>query len=300
LKNRILLNLYGLILVSILFFSCSEKKEKNDLILKNLKGRVESIQQFVYMVSLKLGKVQKDTLISKSVLKFNNTGYKIEESYYKANGSIDNQSIYEYDGNNNLIEDSGYEHPMVCSLIPSLVTDENSLVRFNYKYTYKDDKEGNHVEINRNRDGIMVSKYFNKYDGNGKLIEMDEYTMRDSIGQKSIYRYSDNGKVIEEKWYTEDDKLTEIHIEKCDDNGNCIEESTYNKDSALEFKQAMEYDNIGNKILITIYKKDGTVGYTYAYRYNTFDNYTNWLSSIYYKNDKPTTITERIVNYYKN
>ena len=80
-------------------------------------------------------------------------------------------------------------------------------------------------------------------------------------------------------------------------NGNRVEESHYvSGGSLLMWKESCIYDSKGNKIESNIYNINGTGGNS-AYMYE-YDKTGNWVKCTKFRDDKPETITERIIKYF--
>ena len=88
--------------------------------------------------------------------------------------------------------------------------------------------------------------------------------------------------------------FTIIYNEK----GNKIEKNYYNSDGSLKSKTTYKYDKKGNNIEYNICYSDGSLDKTtYKYKYE-YDKNNNWTQQVTYENNKPTQITERIIEYY--
>ena len=157
-------------------------------------------------------------------------------------------------------------------------------------HTYKYDN-GNIVEELNN--GIVQYTY--KYDSNGNKIEKNQY-LGSQLMEKIKYKYEDNGKTIEEYHYVSSGSLDKKSIYKYH-NGNRVEESHYvSGGSLLMWKESCIYDSKGNKIESNIYNINGTGGNS-AYMYE-YDKTGNWVKCTKFRDDKPETITERIIKYF--
>ena len=110
--------------------------------------------------------------------------------------------------------------------------------------------------------------------------------------------YNEKGNKIEKNYYNSDGSLKSKTTYKYDKKGNNIEENTYDSDSRLNFKATYKYDKKGNNIEYNICYSDGSLDKTtYKYKYE-YDKNNNWTQQVTYENNKPTQITERIIEYY--
>ena len=133
-------------------------------------------------------------------------------------------------------------------------------------------KKGNTIEENDyNSDGSLFSKFTYKYDEKGNIIEKNDYDSDGRLDYKTTYKYDEKGNMIEATYYNSDGRLSSKTTYKYDEKGNTIEENDYNSDSSLNSKT------------------------TYKYKY---DKNNNWTQQVTYENNKPTQITERIIEYY--
>src|SRR4029077_2732500 len=124
-----------------------------------------------------------------------------------------------------------------------------------------------------NADGTLYNKTKLKYDESGKRVELDSYEPKGSL----------------------------IHKEsKPDEHGYLTESDYYNTDGSLWLRGILKYDEMGNIIELSSYKADGTLEgkdvSTYKFEY---DAQKNWTKKVTYKKDKPISIDEREIEYYK-
>ena len=85
----------SLFIVGFLLVGFSQKKEKQtDLEKDKLKGKVKSTTSSKYEAVEKFGEVQKGSLRSKEIYKYDESGNKTEEAYYNSDGSLDFKIVY--------------------------------------------------------------------------------------------------------------------------------------------------------------------------------------------------------------
>ncbi|MDP2335165.1 MAG: hypothetical protein Q8N05_01710 [Bacteroidota bacterium] len=209
--------------ITVLFLSaCSGKKAKNDLTKENIRGRVSKITESKYTGVEKFGEIQKDSLLSQFIYKFDRKGMRI---YNKA--SDDARWKLVYDDMHNLIELNSYN-------------EDGSL---DYKSIHEYDEMGNQIEGNIYRsDGSLIAKQTYKFDKKGYKIE--ETYVNFSIyktpgagsGWKYTYKYDEKGNMIEKIWYYSSGNIGSITTYKYDEydkTGNWIKKAEF-KDGKLE------------------------------------------------------------------
>lgn len=256
---------FSTILINIICFSLltttySQSKTPNDLISQNLKDSVKTLTTLNYDAILQNGEAQKDKLGSIDSTEFNERGNIEKDEYYnKAIDSLSCMTIYSYDNNGNLKESDIY----------------NSDGSLDFKNIYNYDEKGVQKEINVYKsDGTIYFKYALKYDDNGKLVERDVYS-ESNLVMKYTFKYDNYGNDLEDDVYNQDG------------NGNYYIGMKYN----------YKYDDNRNKIEYDIYIND-KLSNKFNYKYLDFDKKGNWIRAITYRNDKPVSISERIIEYF--
>ena len=136
------------------------------------------------------------------------------------------------------------------------------------------------------------------YNEKGNKIEKNYYNSDGSLKSKTTYKYDKKGNNIEENTYDSDSRLNFKATYKYNEKGNIIEKNYYDSDGRLNFKATYKYDKKGNNIEYNICYSDGSLDKTtYKYKYE-YDKNNNWTQQVTYENNKPTQITERIIEYY--
>jgi len=279
-----ILNLIIALLVTV---SYAQAPEKNDLHQLDLKGNVKSVHQTWYWAKDNSGvvakgkKICKDDMVESKIL-LNDKGNKTEDSRFNADGNLTLKLVYDYD-------DKG-----LCS-----------------------------VEDRYNSDGMMARhrKFAYKYDDAGKVIEEDFLGVQITYG-KTTYTYDSKGNVIEKSWFNSDGTVGMKETSKYDDNGNMIETTNYVRDGKPEWRITYKMDASGKLAEETWYKNGTKFFITYTYSYDeqgrktemhylnekrksymkwtfkrVYDSHGNWTQEIQYRNDKPNTISERVIEY---
>ena len=163
-------------------------------------------------------------------------------------------------------------------------------VKFIARSTYKAVEKFGEIEKD-----YLSSKYTDKYDEKGNVIEENKYNADGSLRSfrpKTTYKYDENGNKIEENWYNAGSLRYEFTY-KYDEKGNKIEESWYNADGSLDAKYKSKYDEKGNEIeknYYRYYRAEGSLSSKTTYKFE-FDTTGNWITLTEIFNDKPTDLT---------
>jgi len=230
----------------------------------NLKGKVKSLDSYLYEATDKFGKIEKgnNSIYGSYKKTYDIRGNKIEEIrcvFYSNKESIREKIISEYDSNGSIKEDNVFNS-------------DNSL-KFRRIYTC-DNK------------GVKVSEKLYYSDG--------------SLSETVNFKYNDNAKLTEERIINSDGILHFINIYEYDN--KCIivtfllsNVDNFKKD--LNHKTRYKYNKQGDCIEEIGYHSDGSIRILYKYKYQ-YDKNDNWLSKVQYYRDKPTEIRERNIVYF--
>ncbi len=261
-----------LVISSFFLLSFLNNKDKNSLTEDNLKGKVKTLTESSYDAVEKFGEVEKSKLKEKQYSKYNDRGNKIEESDYRSDGSLWQHCIYKYNAKGDKIENNEYEP-------------DGSL---SGKVIYKYDDRGNLIdESDYHSDGSLMMRTIRKYDDKGNASEMSAYNADGSLSDKWIDKYDEKGNTIESTRYLFVFSLTYDTPYRIDDQGK------------LSSKWINKYDEGGNLIESQRYDPEkGIIDIIYTFRYDKFDKAGNWQIKIVFKNNIPTDITERKIEYY--
>lgn len=279
-----------ILLGAILFIcnGCTDNSKENDLKKENLKGKVKSIHTVWYRGVEKFGEISKDKHISSFKKIFNDAGYIVEDKSFGYAEDPTRKNIYIYDDKNRLIEQKR----------------ENFDQQFkswwgeSFRHVYKYDEKGNRIEEALydiyNQKGIYsVEKY--AYDNKGNMIEMNEYNSDGNLEKKIKYSYDNKGNKIEENEYNQDGKPESRWRYKYDSFGNQIEASSFDfEKDKFNFTITRRFDKQGNEVESS---DDGYNSNKDNYEYE-YDNNKNWIKSVYYRDGKLHSITERTIEYY--
>jgi hypothetical protein len=296
--NRI--HFIGLILVSIISFSCNKKDiaVHNELKEWKLKGKVRSISEINYSGT---GKYT-------TYLQFNPNGFIQEQSSFNPDGSLIRRWKFEYNDRNLKLKRS-------CYVL------NDSLSEILYFFYNENDKITEEKLINPQ--GGLISDIEHKYDIAQNEIERRFKDENGKIQNRILYKYDDNKKVIEELdsnfvlhqyWELKNIYNLEglnVEILYLSLNDSLLKRSTYtylNK----HVDEACFYNNKNELISKTTYKYDSQLNVTSKLTYYPFDKKTekrtfeyeydknkNWTSLKEYINNEPGDIIIRKLEYYK-
>lgn len=244
-------------------FSQWQIPPKNDLEDLELIGKVKSLIQNKYELSLKSGELIKGEIINdndsnihlvfdefgnktqeisrnskysngfeKYTYEYDSKGNKIKKKFYTPDGNLNTIYSYKYDDNNNIIEES--------------ISFPNG--HLGNKYTYKYDKNGNLIEYKNHLGNTFNRVTIFLYDENGNLIEE---TLNDPDGNlinKWTKEYDEKGKLIKSVYYYSSGKIDNKKVYKYDTNNNLTEEIITDSNNNVLGEEYHKYDENGRKI----------------------------------------------------
>lgn len=274
LTNKVKIALF--ILFLILGYSSKEQVFKPDLKAYKLKGKVKSINVKNYLPEERNGKITKGKQIRAAYMLFNEKGNIIEF------GDETGKDTYKYDQNGYLSE---------------LILNRKDAGPFK-KYTYKFDNRGKQIEsATYDSLGSMNTENTFQYNGEGYVTQWNQLNPNGSLDQKVMYKNDQRGNQVEADYYNSDGSLSSKNTFKYDDRGNQIESNSYNPTGSILNKYSRKYDDKGNVIEVRLYNPGGN--YTKTTWKHTFDAYNNIVGDVVSVNDKPTQISEIVIEYYK-
>lgn len=194
-------------------------------------------------------------------------GAKNVTATFEPSGTVNSRITYEYDSNNNLIEEFYY----------------NSDGFIGYKYTYTYDANDNLTEeIYFNSDGSIRYRDTYRYDANNNLIEAKQYGSDGTLEFRDTYSYNTLNNLKEHILYDFDGSIIFRRIYIYDSENNPIERIEYRADGGINERFEWSYDNGNNLIERILYSADGTLLYRDTFSYDSNDNL---IEEIYYGSD---------------
>ena len=260
-----------ILFVALIAQSCSNEKIENDWTADNLQGKVMSHSEYIYIAKERFGNIEKGERILSRVFrgfieyigsnqrKYAENGNKIEENWYKLDGSLDKKKTYKYAENGNRTEENSYEA-------------DGSL---SSKY------------------GDAPTKTY-KYDEKGNKIETNIYRSDGSFRNRDKYKYDEKGYKIERYYSNSDGRVVLVSTSKYDKKGNKIECNGCGWEAEDE---TYKYDEKGNIIEYKGIFDNGFLLFKKSYEYE-FDKRGNWIKQIEFLDGIPTYILERQYEYY--
>jgi len=285
-------------LACLILISCSHgKHKKNDLEVLHYNGKVKVITYKVYRAITDSGKVRKANIVSKLLTRCDSAGYFVEQTYFKPNDKLTYQVLRIYDAGNNLMLEKRVQQ--IAEYLSPGDTKPDSLSIMRDTFAYKMDDNGNKTEIKVKENGKTWYRDVNQFDANGNVLETKEYYPWDTLNKIETYKYDSKGNMVEKNWLHPDSTLIYKYSYTFDDKGNITGIKTLKADGSASTNEVIKYDDKGNKTADSCAKNDGTLIYNSRFDFTAFDDKGNWIKEIYYSNNKPETITERVVEYYK-
>lgn len=328
-----------LFLLVFCLISNAQEIIRNDLLEKNLKGKVKKLIETKYRAREINGQVEKDKFLNKTLYMFNEGGNLLKTGHFVGD-NVSWEYIHIYDSNGNRIEETRYEPDGSIS----------------WQKTYAYNNSGKQTEMESlGPNGKLIFKFISTYDAQGNITKKDRYGRSGREGHSFKFIYDPKGKLTEE-YYLKPNQRTDYRIVyKYDNQGNKTELYLYDAKEKLQEKQTFFYDEKGQltenvifdapnflprKIIFSYNDKgDQNVRSRYTvegqllekdtneYRYNetgnltsrkyhkfyqgakdtyedfqyaNFDENGNWLKEIYFSNAKAQVISEREIEYFNN
>lgn len=206
--------------------------------------------------------------------RFDKDGRLLEEKHFKDDGSILWEDKYVYDSRGRLVESAGTHSKFVY--LPS-------------RRVYRYDSNGNLIEENGfDGNGKLVNKNEYTYDGKGRKIRwtsMSYHAEENSKPHQWTYGYYGNGHLKEERAFSDEgggflptDSLGGPHrkLFMYDSQNKPVLVLLFNANGAFAGVESTVYDRRGNELEEVQYDSDGSLkGKTkYSYRFDQFGNPT--------------------------
>ncbi len=275
-----------LLSILLLFFSAATAQKKNSLQQINMVGKVKLVKETDHSVLPRPGEPKEDSIQSVITFRFNEQGNDEEWISYYPDGSERVKRTFSYDEKGNdkeqiMYSDDGIDHTVY------LYDGNGNMIEV--KTYYVDDMLG---------DTVVTSKSVYLYDSKGNVIDEKNYNDWNLLEDRKSSVYDDKGNVIEEGLYGATyERYLGKYTFKYDDRGNNTEGITYDPSGILLGRSVFSYDEKNNQVEWHSYSPDGSLNGHSSTSY-TYDNTGNWIRQVYYKEDKPETITTRIIEYY--
>ena len=279
--------IYIILVAYILLPYINYAQTKSTLATDQIKGKVKTLTQKVYVGVLKGSNIEKGSMLNTEIYIYNEKGNVTEMNYCNADSSVKTKSTYKYNVQGKVIE-----------YIEYMQYNHEGEIKNKTISTY--DAKGNKTEdIISNAKG--TSSYINTYiyDAKGNMIEDIETNKDNKVDHTTKYKYDAKGNQVEKARYNEAGIITWKYTYQYDDKGNMIEKAGYGADGKLNIRTTYKYDDNNNQIEMVNFNATGAVEVKENDRYEDVDTTGNWLKKTVFENDKPTKITDRVFVYYK-
>lgn len=301
---------YHFLFLILPFLSCKNNHKDSDLIKKELKGKVKTLEESTFKAIEKFGKITKNGKDSTGYynsdykINFNKIGNEISKTKYNNNKEIKYESSKIYDQNNNLLE------------INSVTKDSGHTSKWTYKYN----KAGDIIEKKLYSNKEITDFWTYIYDENGMMIESNWYFGNGNLFLKTINEYVKGAISVSTKYNSEgvfsSSKEFTYNSEK-----QVVEEINYDKSKKLEMRAKYEYSE-DKKILKESFYEPNSIRAISEYKYDEnlnpivinnffkgkesktifyydYDEMKNWIKKTKVINGKPYQIIERKFEYYE-
>lgn len=294
------------------------QNRNNHLSKDNIKGKVKEIVETKFEAKKVIGELKKSDLKGQWIYRYDKDGNMLEQIWYRKNGELGSQETFKYDDNGNQTErnfccnykgkpsNSSYKYKYNDGVLNEKTEYKDGKLRFRYKY----DKNGKETEQSRYElsgtfAGEVNQKYTFEYDIDGNLTKESKYDKYGELIWWYKVKYGEDGKQINLK-YNKDGKLILRYEYNFDVDSNLTKESKYDEYGELNWWFEYNYDDYGNKNEQSDYNSKGELQSKYKYKYELYEK-NNWTIRTEFTsynidkkltNEKPTTITERKIQYY--
>jgi YD repeat-containing protein len=284
--------LLTILFISVLFFSCKEKKANNDWGKMNLHGRVKMIREADYFLDT-TGSDKGKKLRWTDVYVFNTTGNITHTFRVDDKGDTGQQMIYEYDSAGRIKR----------QLIFYNAVDVKSA------RTYFYDSIGNNILsietrgiTTENPEGYIETKFLNRFNAQKLLIHQTVLLGPPVDGRFSDsmviqFTYDKQGRLSTDRTAHTDSTVTNA-MYTYDDNNNCILEqrSPINPHDAVKIVRT--FDKEGNLLEEASYEEFKDLHSKKTIEYLKPDKQGNWTEQRIHWHDLGTTVLERTIEYY--
>jgi YD repeat-containing protein len=291
-NNTTLIALFFALLLSAIGQNSEAQNIKNDWTKDNLNGKVKSCKLVSFEVAPGLETIQKGdrkwpySFQSDKKESYNEKGFKTITILYNpvSNAPSTLRYVYSYNDQGFIIEKN------------EKFDDQSNSYRFTYVY----DDAGNLLEeYYYESDSIATTKYVYEYDEKGNRIGSKTYEPLDSLTHRRIFKYDGLQRRIETTLKDAENNILRKWWFTYDKNNNLIEQKEYSGSNESTTKTTFKYDKFGNTTETVFYDAEDEVELKFNYEY-TYDTNGNWVKRVYSKNDVPSFILERIMEYYEN
>jgi hypothetical protein len=146
-------------------------------------------------------------------------------------------------------------------------------------------------------DVVLSKSIFNYNDSTGKLVDVKRFKADGSLNVKTTFKYDFKGNINEENNYDPQNVLFMTAKSRFDPKGNRMVKDCLNEFGILFLKTNYTYDKKGHDIEEKEYDSHHSLKFTTSYEYEDFDKEGNWRKRTTYKNDVPSSVTIREIEY---
>jgi hypothetical protein len=185
-------------------------------------------------------------------------GNLIEETYYFADGSIEQRILRKFDDESRLLEEQQFSSGEAPDQVTTYTLNEKGkpfTKSVQYKNggqsitTYAYQVEDNSVTMEvRDQDGVFEEKIYQRMDQEGKVLEEIRHGEGEEIEQQQFLSYDDNGRQISRKIEATGEKVVQQFFDYFfDDDGKLIEVEMYDENDQVLQAHNIEYNKAGER-----------------------------------------------------
>ena len=209
--DRLLISLLLCLLFVIPVCAQGQQPDRED---GRLQGRVKSVVAEDAKLSNESGRWIEGKRLPSSTETFDEKGNLIRQVFNHANGSVHFTIKYEFiDGDKTStikFEDDGSGPPAPASSPSNQVSSRPGDPRYDTKYKYKYDSQGNRVEEARYRsNGALSNTDVSKFDSKGNRVEWARHTVDGKLNFRKTVVYNDSGQESEVTYFRADGSISE-------------------------------------------------------------------------------------------
>lgn len=243
----------------------------------------------------------------REILQYGNDGNMIEKTEYGDGGTLLFKTVYQYDGKGNKIEEQAFDSDNQPDIKTVFKYDDHGNCLeyteifpdggFNKRsYTY--DSQHNQTAAYRyGQDGEVTAKRVFSYDARNNLIEEGDEINKNYAGRYNVekYKYDEQNHKTEHLKLKESGESYQKTLYSYDKAGRLVKEDWYDEMNQIDIEKEWEYG--ANDEIVR--HKNHNHGVETEETLFTYDETGNVIQKVVITDDKPTSLTETKIEYFK-